>query len=190
VSVRAPAAATIADVSVLTTDHAPGEAFELGLSPAGIEIRRPGRDPRRLTWERISEWEIEERAGDLVLTLRGDGSVTPLVITGWSFAELDEVMRAVTSPPTPAEPAAVGDEPKPAAEEVPLAAATPVAQPQDTEAPAPVATRRERRRNRRRRVGGKAVVTVGLLVLLAAAVTLVLLQSAGVIHWSFLGPIA
>ena len=36
----------------------------------------------------------------------------------------------------------------------------------------------------------KAVVTVALLGVLAAAVTLVLLQSAGVISWGFLGPVA
>ena len=36
----------------------------------------------------------------------------------------------------------------------------------------------------------KAVVTVVLLGLLATAVTLVLLQSAGVISWGFLGPTA
>ncbi len=36
----------------------------------------------------------------------------------------------------------------------------------------------------------KAVATVLLLGLLVAAVTLVLLQSAGVISWGFLGPTA
>jgi hypothetical protein len=33
-------------------------------------------------------------------------------------------------------------------------------------------------------------VTVGLLAFLATAVIVVLLQSAGVIDWSFLGPVA
>ena len=33
-------------------------------------------------------------------------------------------------------------------------------------------------------------MTIVLLVVLATAVTLVLLQSAGVIDWSFLGPVA
>ena len=41
----------------------------------------------------------------------------------------------------------------------------------------------------RRRVW-KALVTVVLLGVLAAAVVLVLLQSAGEISWSFLGPVA
>jgi hypothetical protein len=36
----------------------------------------------------------------------------------------------------------------------------------------------------------KPLVTIVLLGVLAAAVTLVLLQSAGVISWSFLGPVA
>jgi hypothetical protein len=34
------------------------------------------------------------------------------------------------------------------------------------------------------------LVTVALLGALATAVTVVLLQSAGVINWSFLGPVA
>jgi hypothetical protein len=36
----------------------------------------------------------------------------------------------------------------------------------------------------------KPLVAVVLLSVLAAGVTLVLLQSAGVIHWGFLGPVA
>jgi hypothetical protein len=36
----------------------------------------------------------------------------------------------------------------------------------------------------------KILVTVALLGALATAVTVVLLQSAGVISWSFLGPVA
>jgi hypothetical protein len=36
----------------------------------------------------------------------------------------------------------------------------------------------------------KLVVTIALLGVAATAITLVLLQSAGVISWSFLGPVA
>jgi hypothetical protein len=54
------------------------------------------------------------------------------------------------------------------------------------ETPVPAETARPGRRFAR----WKAVVTVTLLAALATAVTLVLLQSAGVIHLSFLGPTA
>jgi hypothetical protein len=54
--------------------------------------------------------------------------------------------------------------------------------------------RQEASRKRRQRgslqVSWKLVVTVVLLGALATAVALVLLQSAGVIDWSFLGPVA
>jgi hypothetical protein len=50
--------------------------------------------------------------------------------------------------------------------------------------------RRERSRSRTRTAAWKAVVTVVLLGVVAAAVTLVLLQSAGIIDWGFLGPTA
>ena len=46
------------------------------------------------------------------------------------------------------------------------------------------------RTRRRRAPSWKGVATAVLLGLLATAVTLVLLQSAGVISWSFLGPTA
>ena len=35
-----------------------------------------------MAWERITQWEIEERPGCVVLTLRGGGSVTPLLVQG------------------------------------------------------------------------------------------------------------
>ena len=46
-----------------------------------------------MAWDRISQWEIEERPGCVVLTLRGDGSVTPLMVTGWTLDDLETVMR-------------------------------------------------------------------------------------------------
>jgi hypothetical protein len=53
----------------------------------------------------------------------------------------------------------------------------------------PRAARRQAARRPRRRVG-KSLVTLVLLGILATAVVVVLLQSAGVISWSFLGPVA
>ena len=57
-------------------------------------------------------------------------------------------------------------------------------------ATAPAVSRSEQRRRRRNGVPWKTVGTVALLCVLAAAVTVVLLQSAGVISWGFLGPTA
>jgi hypothetical protein len=80
------------------------DAFELALTYNGIEIRRPGESARHLSWERISEWEIEQRRGGVLLTLRGGGAVTPLVIPRWKVDELDLVLRDVTSHATDAPP--------------------------------------------------------------------------------------
>jgi hypothetical protein len=199
--VTAPASTTIAGVSVLTRDRRHGEAFDLGLSHAGIEFRRPGRDPRRVAWNRVSEWEIEERSGDVVLTLRTVGAATRLVITGWSVAELEAVLRSVTAPSdASAERDAVDEGPVAVEDELetggggqaavtPIDAAAQVADPPVTTEPAqPEST--QPRGQRRRGVRAKRVLTVVLLVVLAAAVTLVLLQSAGIIDWGFLGPTA
>ncbi len=56
----------------------------------------------------------------------------------------------------------------------------------------PGQTRAARRQAARRPRGSawKSLVTLVLLGALAAAVVVVLLQSAGVISWSFLGPVA
>ena len=73
------------------------DVFELALTAEGIEIRRPGESARHLSWARITEWEIEQRRGGVLLTLRGGGSVTPLVIPRWNVDELDLILREVTS---------------------------------------------------------------------------------------------
>ncbi len=135
------------------------DVFDIALSPEGIAIQRPGRMDQRMTWERITQWEIEEQPGCLVLTLRGGGSVTPLMVKGWTLEDLERVMRETTT----GEPEAVTS--------------------------APVVTPRAARRRPRRSVG-KVLVTVVLLGVVATAVALVLLQSAGVISWGFLGPTA
>ena len=159
------------------------DVFDIALSPEGIVIQRPGRNDQHMAWERISEWEIEERPGCVVLTLRGGGSVTPLLVQGWSLDDLETVMREVTD-------GTAGPDMTAAPSVRPDTAADPGVQPDEAPVPAQArAARRQSDRWPRRRVW-KALVTVVLLGVLAAAVVLVLLQSAGEISWSFLGPVA
>jgi hypothetical protein len=65
----------------------------------------------------------------------------------------------------------------------------PTDEPQLVE-PIPFRSARRRTARRPRRNAWRAVVTIVLLGALAAAVIVILLQSAGVISWSFLGPTA
>lgn len=179
------------------------DVFDITLSHDGIDIKRPGRNEQHLGWDRISQWEIAEQAGYVVLTLRGDGAVTPLVVKGWTLDDLEEVMRDVTSTVTGPIPSRTMPTPPPGSMSVvttPPAPAQPspgiVPQRSDgveasPSSPEPRAARRQRSQGRTRgRPGWRTVVTVALLCALAAAVTLVLLQSAGVISWGFLGPTA
>ena len=57
-----------------------------------------------MTWERIAQWEIQERPGCVVLTLRGGGSVTPLMVKGWTLEDLETVMREATTGATDPSP--------------------------------------------------------------------------------------
>jgi hypothetical protein len=189
---------TIQGVSIFSSQRKrKADVFDIALSPEGIVIRRPGRSEQHMTWERISQWEIDERAGCIVLTLRGGGSVTPLMVKGWTLEDLETVMRDATEGASgPADVAgapvaSAADEishAAPAAAIVPDAAALEAA-PVDT---APGHSRAARRRAARRPKRGvwKPLVTIVLLGVLATAVAVVLLQSAGVISWSFLGPVA
>lgn len=203
---------TIRGVSILSSQKKRGqEVFEMALSHDGIEVRRPGRPVQQMSWDRVSEWEIEERKGYVLLTLRGQGATTPLVVPGWSLDDLEVVMRDATSGGTAHEPnvpepvavetdegtsaaVAVAATEAPAPPDVPQPASEAPPPAPDAPAPAAAPTRAQRKletdRATRRRPRWKVVVTVVLLGLLAAAVILVLLQSAGVIHWSFLGPVA
>jgi len=82
-------------------------------------------------------------------------------------------------------------EPSPASN-APRAVATAVeAEPETGAAPtqAELGQRSEKRAGRRR-VPWRAVAAIAILGVLATAVILVLLQSAGIIDWSFLGPVA
>jgi Bacterial PH domain len=102
--------ATLQDVTLLSRKKARHrDAFELALTPEGIEIRRPGQSARHLPWDRVTQWELEERRDGVLLTLRGGGSVTPLIVPRWTVDDLDAVLRDVTSP-------------APVAEDVPVAA--------------------------------------------------------------------
>jgi ferric-dicitrate binding protein FerR (iron transport regulator) len=112
-------------------------------------------------------------------------------VKGWSLENLETVMREATTgvtDPSPTDPVtseAVASEAV-ASEAVTSEAVEPEAAPS---APVPRATRRQAARPPRRSTW-RVFVTVVLLGALATAVTLVLLQSAGVISWSFLGPVA
>jgi hypothetical protein len=216
--VTATTPTTIQGVSILSGRKQRGDPFELVLSHEGVEVRRPGRPAQQMSWARVSEWEIEEREGYLVLTLRGHGATTPLVVPGWTLDDLEVLMRDVTSDgtahvPNVPEPVvaeenegatsaavAVVAPPAPAtasrAAPAPAPAPAPDVQAGAPDAPSPAAPTRAERRKRatrgawRRRLSWKVVVAVGLLALLATAVIVVLLQSAGIIDWSFLGPVA
>jgi hypothetical protein len=180
--VTATTTTTIRGVSIFSRQRTrKADLFDIALSSEGIAIQRPGRSEQHLTWQRITQWEIQERPGCVVLTLRGGGSVTPLMVKGWTLEDLETVMREATTGAT---------DPPPAAAVTPGAAAFEEAAP--GAAPGAPLPRSSRRRAARppRRSGWKVFVTMVLLGALATAVTLVLLQSAGVISWSFLGPVA
>jgi hypothetical protein len=161
-------ATVIAGVSLATDERrVNGDQFDLALSPDGIEMRRPGQVTRRLSWDSVSDWEIQDSRQGVVLTLRGPDALTPLLVPRWTVDDLEAALRDAMAPAPATAPstgaAQVADETP-----VPAGAAGPG----------------------RRFALWKTVVTVTLLGVLATAVTLVLLQSAGVIHLSFLGPTA
>jgi hypothetical protein len=236
--VTATATTTIQDVSILSRRRHNDDLFDITLSSEGIDIQRPGRPVQHLSWDRVSEWEIEERKHDVLLTLRGDSAITPLVVPGWSVEDLMVLMRDLTADSiayVPGEPADGGDADAEPADE---GEAEAVEAEDDSEDEAGTAARlspethpeppadaplhqtyepvvpvvaeeadaleayaaaaneaalsrlaaHAARRRRRRRSPWKPVVTALLLGLLATAVTLILLQSAGIIAWGFLGP--
>jgi hypothetical protein len=172
--VTASTTTTIRGVSIFSRQRTrKADVFDIALSSDGITIQRPGRSEQHMTWERISQWELEERPDCVLLTLRGGGSVTPLRVKGWTLEDLETViLEATAAPEGTAVVAAPGDRGSPAGRPVRPRAARRHASP------------------RPGRSVWKVLVTVALLGALAAAVTLVLLQSAGVISWSFLGPVA
>jgi hypothetical protein len=167
--VTASTTTTIRGVSIFSRQRTrKADVFDIALSSDGITIQRPGRSEQHMTWERISQWELEERPDCVLLTLRGGGSVTPLRVKGWTLEDLETVILEATAAP---------------------GGTAVVAAPGDTSSPVrPRAARRQA--SPPVRSVWKVFVTVALLGALAAAVTLVLLQSAGVINWSFLGPVA
>jgi hypothetical protein len=185
--VTATTTTTIRGVSIFSRQRTrPADVFDIALSREGIVIRRPGRVDQHMTWDRISGWEIAERPGGVVLTLRGGGSVTPLMVKGWTLDDLGTVMREA-APDTPG-PAADASAPVPT-----RAAATPGIPAAGAVVPRPAVVPRAARRRAARRPRGRGwrpLVVIVLLGVLATAVALVLLQSAGIISWGFLGPTA
>ena len=108
----APTTTTIKGVQILTKKRARrADVFDITLSIEGIQVLRPGRTAQHMGWDRVSQWEIEERSGYVLLTLRGDGAVTPLVVRGWTLDDLEVVMRDITAGAPRAEP--VLGEPEP-----------------------------------------------------------------------------
>jgi len=205
--VTATTTTTIRGVSIFSRQRTrKADLFDIALSSEGIAIQRPGRSEQHLTWERITQWEIQERPGCVVLTLRGGGSVTPLMVKGWTLEDLETVMREATTGATDPSPAATVTSEAVTSEAVTSeavtseavtseavepGAATPGSAPPGAAlgTPVPRSTRRQATRPPRRSAW-RVFVTIVLLCALATAVTLVLLQSAGVISWSFLGPVA
>ena len=197
---------TISGVSLITRQGARApEVFEIVLSAGGIDFRRAERPGARLTWDRVSAWEIEELEGDVVLTLQGAGAATPLLISGWSAADLAARLRQLTDQPAEVtDPAQVQEADAPAADARGVAQLGVVGlpgtahgagdKPEMADEPEESGETRDRaavpiwHRLPRPPLSWKAVVTIALLGVLAAAVTIVLLQSAGIISWSFLGP--
>jgi hypothetical protein len=176
---------TIRGVSIVSRQRTRKEdLFDITLSPDGIAVQRPGRAEQHIDWSRISQWEIVERPGCVVLTLRGGGAVTPLMVKGWSLEDLETVMREVTGP------ADEWDVPPPSAGTATALLESLGSTPATLPAPTPPRADRRHAARRPRRPTAKVVVTVVLLGLLATAVVVVLLQSAGLIDWSFLGPVA
>jgi hypothetical protein len=203
--VTATAATTIEGVSILSRQAARrGDHFDIALSRRGIEVRRHGVPAESTSWDSVSQWEIREHKGSVLLTLRGSGAATRFVVPGWTPDDLEVLMRDVTSDPVPhgndAKRATARGVPEPV-EAAPAARATTVglqaatraagAAGDDRTAPVQPQPRAERRRQRRRKQPAwKPVVTVVLLGALAVGVAIVLMQSAGVISWGFLGPVA
>ena len=186
---------TITGVSIFTRKRRrKADLFDIVLSHDGIEIRRRGHGAQRMAWSRVSQWEVEQRLGDVVLTLRGDGAITPLLVKGWTADDLVALLRAVTAGSTPPRgdgAAAFTVSTTVAATQPATESATGVEAPAAAPRPAPRAERRRAlRRARRERSVWTVAATVTLLLALAAAVTMVLLQSAGIISWGFLGPTA
>jgi hypothetical protein len=89
---------TLRGVTLVTKSQRKGDdAFDISISPNGIQILRPGEEARMLEWDRVSTWEMEQRKRSVLLILRGAGSVTPLMIPGWKVHDLDQLLCAMTA---------------------------------------------------------------------------------------------
>ena len=100
---------TLRGVTLLTKSRRKrDDAFDISISPNGIQILRSGEEARLLEWDRVSTWEIEQRTPNVLLILRGAGSVTPLLIPGWKVHDLDQLLCAMTAHLAPPVDLAVG----------------------------------------------------------------------------------
>jgi hypothetical protein len=81
-----------------------GDPFDVVLTRAGVEIERRGHAAYHLSWEHISEWEIEQQRGGVRLSFWGGGAVTPLIVPRWSVEDLDAALRYATRPVGPPDP--------------------------------------------------------------------------------------
>ncbi|HEV3368365.1 MAG TPA: hypothetical protein VG074_02310 [Acidimicrobiales bacterium] len=100
---------TLRGVTLVTKSRRKGDgAFDISISPKGVQILRPGEEARMLEWDRVSTWEMEQRKGSVLLILRGAGSVTPLMIPGWKVHDLDQLLCAMTAHLAPPVDLAVG----------------------------------------------------------------------------------
>ena len=142
---------TIRGVSLLTERRRAGAAvFDIALSPDGIEIIRPGQPVQKMTWDRVSQWEIEEHDGYVLLTLRGGGSTTPIVVRDWTLDDLEVVIREVTTGAAGATPTSgLEAVAKPDLAPAPVLTPTPETKASPTAADAEVAPERERRSRER-----------------------------------------
>jgi hypothetical protein len=202
--VTATTSTTIRGVSVLSGEQDPGHVFDIALSREGIGVRHPDAPVQFMSWDRVSEWELDDCEGYVLLTLRGQGATTPLVIPDWTFDDLAVLMRDVTSdfsvPETDEAEAVAYDTSATVAPAPEPAPQGPVPDVEESDAAATTGAHDAPTGPSPGRPAGdptgpwrpswKIPVTVVLLGVLAAAVIVVLLQSAGVINWSFLGPVA
>lgn len=64
---------TLRGVTLFTKSRGKGDdAFDISISPNGIQILRPGEEVRLLEWDRVSTWEMEQRKRSAVPFVSGN----------------------------------------------------------------------------------------------------------------------
>lgn len=134
----------------------------------GLTLRRRGTaDTRRLPWARVVAVGVAEEAGGAVLTVRTDRSGYRMHLPGVDRAGVIAALTPLLSPPPAARPAATAPA-TPPVEAVPEVPIPPAAAPTTFERIRPL-------------------LTVLLVLAVAAMVALLLADSTGAIHLSWLG---